>query len=446
MERIYRVNLKGYTNSSNGKTHWKQQSFVETKCKRKIARAGRRGGKTTGIAGLAVEAFLSGRRVLYATPTTTQFVTFWYEVCTALAELIDAGVVVKNKSEYYIEFPGTRQRIKAKTAWNADTLRGDFADLLILDEWQLMDESAWEEVGAPMLMDNNGDAVFIYTPPSVSTKSVSKAKDKRHATKMFQAAKREEELAEQEGRPSRWRTFHWTSHDNPFISEDGIREVTSDMTSASIRKEIYAEEDDETPGALWTARMIDDYRVERQPAFAQVVIAVDPPKNDPRINDVAAECGIIAFGIERRVPELRRETHGYVIGDWSRKDSPRGWARTVIRAFDYHLAGYIVAEGNNGGEMVRATIHAENPNVPVKLVNASKGKVVRAEPVVAKYERGLIHHVGTYKELEYQLKNWIPGDTSPDRLDALVWAATELMIGTQVGVGLLASELENSRR
>lgn len=94
-------------------------------------------------------------------------------------------VLYKNESEKYIELPGTKQRIKAKTAWNADSLRGDYADELILDEFQLMNEDIWDLVGAPMLLDNNGNAVFIYTPPSLHSRSVSKANNKMHAAKFF---------------------------------------------------------------------------------------------------------------------------------------------------------------------------------------------------------------------------------------------------------------------
>src|ERR1051325_7394577 len=144
---------------------------LSSNAKRIIIRAGRRGGKTIGVVILAIQAFLAGRRVLYVAPTAEQLATFWREVKLALAELVAAGVFYKNETEHIIEVWGTNQRIRAKTAWNADTLRGDYADLLILDEWQLMDESAWEEVGAPMLLDNNGDAVFIYTPPSLRSQT-----------------------------------------------------------------------------------------------------------------------------------------------------------------------------------------------------------------------------------------------------------------------------------
>lgn len=216
--------------------HPKQKEFVDCEAKRIIIRAGRRGGKTVGVAIKALVAFLQGKRVLYAAPTSEQTDRFWYEITTALAEAIAAGVYVLNKSERYIERPGTLNRIKAKTAWDADSLRGDFADLLIYDEWQLSNEDAWEVVGFPMLMDNNGDAVFIYTPPSLRSAGVSKAHDPRHAAKMFKAAG--------EDGSGRWARFHFTSFDNPYVSKEGLAEATKDASQASFRQEILAEDDE----------------------------------------------------------------------------------------------------------------------------------------------------------------------------------------------------------
>ena len=120
------------------KPHEKQKAFISSQAKRKIIRAGRRGGKTVGIAIPAVTQFLDGHRVLYAAPTEDQIGSFWYEVKRALQEPIDNGIFIKNETMHYIELPGTKQRIRAKTAYNADTLRGDYADELLLDEFQLM--------------------------------------------------------------------------------------------------------------------------------------------------------------------------------------------------------------------------------------------------------------------------------------------------------------------
>lgn len=216
--------------------HLPQAAFVCCKAKRIIIRAGRRGGKTVGIAIKFLIAFLEGRRVLYTAPTSEQTDRFWYEITTALAEPLQAGVYVLNKTERYIERPGTLNRIKAKTAWDADSMRGDYADLIGYDEWQLSNEDAWEVVGAPMLMDNNGDAVFIYTPPSLRSAGISKAHDPRHAAKMFKAA--------QGDTTGRWQAFHFTSHDNPHLSHEGLAEAIKDMSRASYRQEILAEDDE----------------------------------------------------------------------------------------------------------------------------------------------------------------------------------------------------------
>src|ERR1700730_10990900 len=197
--------------------HARQQAFLRSKAKRKVIRAGRRAGKTTGVAILAVEAFLQNQRVLYAAPTTEQIGQFWKVAKTALAGPTDAGIFSKNETEHVIERVGTDQSIKAKTAWNADTLRGDYADLLILDEWQLMDETAWEDVGAPMLLDYNGDAVFVYTPPSLRSQALSRARDPRHAAKMYKEALRKQQEAAAAGKQPRWEAFHFTSKDNPHI-------------------------------------------------------------------------------------------------------------------------------------------------------------------------------------------------------------------------------------
>src|SRR3990167_10570967 len=114
--------------------HPKQAAFVDSPAKRIIIRAGRRSGKTTGVATRDVKRFLRGRRILYAAPTQEQVESYWWEVKRALEEPLDAGVFYKNESLHVIELPGTKQRIRAKTAWNADSLRGDFPDDLIIDE------------------------------------------------------------------------------------------------------------------------------------------------------------------------------------------------------------------------------------------------------------------------------------------------------------------------
>ncbi len=391
--------------------HAKQAAFIDSPAKRKVIRAGRRGGKTVGIGVYAVQRFLAGHRVLYAAPTSEQIQRFWVTVTRALSVAVEKKALYQNKTEHIIERVGTEQRIRAKTAWNADSLRGDYADELLLDEWQLMNEDAWGVVGAPMLLDNNGNATFIYTPPSLRSRSASKADDPQHAAKLFKKAQL---LAKKD--PLRWATFHFSSMDNPYISRAALDEITSDMTDLAYRMEILAEDIDQAPGALWTRENIEANRVMEAPELNKIVVAIDPTTSADGGGDAA---GIIVAG--------SLGDQGYVIEDCTMNGSPLAWAEAAVAAYHRHNANLIVAEANQGGEMVAITIKQVDKNVPIKLVHASRGKFVRAEPVSAKYEKNKVHHVGSFPQLEDELCLWLPGDKSPNRLDALVWAMTDLI-------------------
>lgn len=390
------------------KPHKRQAEFIDSRAKRKIIRSGRRSGKTVGMAIYTLEQFMAGKRILYAAPTSDQLNRYWTEVTRALGPAIDAGVFYKNETDHIIERKNTENRIKAKTAWNADSLRGDYADILILDEFQLMSEDTWNTVGAPMMLDTNGDAVFIYTPPSLSSLSRTKAKDPRHASKIFKMA--------QEDKTGRWAAFSFTSHDNPFISKEALEEITSDMTALAYRQEIMAEDVDEAPGALWTRNTIEQARIINYPELDYIVVGVDPSATSG-----GDDAGIIVAG--------RAEQSYYIIGDHTIQGSPLTWAGKAIDAFTLNKANIIVAESNQGGEMVAQTIHSVDRDIPVKLVFASRGKATRAEPISALYERGVVHHAGHFYALEDEMCMWMPGDKSPNRMDALVWALTELSRG-----------------
>jgi len=395
--------------------HIKQEEIRQSEAKRKVVRAGRRGGKTVIAATICMDKLLEGLRPLYATPTSDQLETWWFEVKRALAEPIAAGIYKKNETEHTIEREGTKNRIKGKTAWNADMLRGDYSDFLVLDEYQLMNEDTWEVVGAPMLLDNNGDAMFIYTPPSLHSRSVSKARDPRHAAKMFKKA--------QADTSGRWKTFHFTSEDNPYISREALQDIVQDMSRLSYRQEILAEDIEEAPGALWTRELISRSRVTQYPTLVRVVVGVDPPGG-------RAECGLVTAG-------LGNDGHGYILEDRSLHGSPDTWADAVLTAYNRNQADRVVGEANYGGDMVEATImqaaKSRNQMVSYKNVHAARGKAIRAEPVVAGFEQGRIHLVGEFPYLEEELCTWVPGESrvSPNRLDAMVWAITELMLGEE---------------
>lgn len=189
------------------------------------------------------------------------------------------------------------------------------------------------------------------------------------------------------------------------------------------RQEIHAEIITDTPGALWTRERLDRNRVERAPALARVVIAIDPAASS---DEGAAETGMIAAGIGE-------DGHGYVLVDFSGHFTPGEWGSKAVEHAGLLQADRIVGEANNGGEMVGHTVRMaaafQGKTVHYVSVHASRGKFTRAEPIAALDEQGRVHLIGLFPELEDQLCSWVPGMSSPDRLDAMVWALTDLMLG-----------------
>lgn len=186
---------------------------------------------------------------------------------------------------------------------------------------------------------------------------------------------------------------------------------------------------DKIEGALWDwswiepLRVVPDAIVGYGGGLVRVVVGVDPAITADKDSD---ETGIVVVG-------RGADGRAYVLDDRSCSLSPDGWANRAIAAYHDHRADRIVAERNQGGDMVAHTLATVDPRVPVSTVWASRGKTARAEPVAALYEQGRVSHVGVFSELEEQLTTWVPADraSSPDRLDALVWALTELMLGGQ---------------
>ena len=185
------------------------------------------------------------------------------------------------------------------------------------------------------------------------------------------------------------------------------------------RQELNAEILDDAPGALWKRAQLDALRVTDTPDLVRLVVAIDPAVT---ATEESADTGIIVAG-------LGADDHLYLLDDLSLKASPLVWATQAVTAYHTHHADRIVGEVNNGGDMIEATLRTVDARISYKAVHASRGKAIRAEPVAAYYEQGRAHHVGLFPELEDQLCQWVPGDKSPDRLDALVWACTELMEG-----------------
>jgi phage terminase large subunit-like protein len=208
-----------------------------------------------------------------------------------------------------------------------------------------------------------------------------------------------------------------TTYDNPHLPAAFQTAILARYQGTTLgRQELNAELLDDVPGALWTRTTIEQHRVLQAPVLKRIFVGVDPSASSD-----GAETGIIVAGIGN-------DDHGYVLDDRSVQGSPAAWARAVIAAYHTHYADKIIAERNNGGEMVEQTIRSTDggKQLPIRAVWASRGKQTRAEPVSALYEQGRVHHVGAFGTLEDQLCSWLPGMQSPDRLDALVWALSAL--------------------
>ena len=190
------------------------------------------------------------------------------------------------------------------------------------------------------------------------------------------------------------------------------------------RQELFGEILDDNPGALWTRAGIDAARIkiESLPPMTRVVVGVDPAVTN---NENSDHTGIVTCG-------MTADGHYYVLEDSTIKASPQEWATVAVNAYEKHKADRIVAETNNGGDLVIHLLQQVKPTVATKKVTATRGKSLRAEPIAALYEQGRVHHVGYFGDLEDQMCEYEPGVTtdSPDRMDALVWALTELSEGS----------------
>lgn len=208
-----------------------------------------------------------------------------------------------------------------------------------------------------------------------------------------------------------------------------VQEVITQYKGTKLeRQEIYGELLDEFEGSLWSYATLDACRVTEHPELVRIGVGVDPAVSS---QEGANLTGIVVGGL------AGVNKHGYVLGDHSLRASPDQWATKAVSLYHQFNADFIIAEKNQGGEMVESTIRAVDPDVNVKLVHASKGKIARAEPIAAFYEQHRIHHVGTFPEMEDEMCLFLPGESnlqqlksggsSPDRADALVWLMTELM-------------------
>ncbi len=182
------------------------------------------------------------------------------------------------------------------------------------------------------------------------------------------------------------------------------------------RQELEGEILDDNPNALWQRETIETQRVTQSPVLIRIVTGVDPAVTSGEDSD---DTGIITGGISAA-------GHYYILGDNTIHGTPNEWGSEVVKAYNRHKGDRVVGEVNNGGDLVESNLRHIDKNISFSSVHASRGKLIRAEPIATLYERGMVHHVGVFPELEDQMCSWQPGEKSPDRMDALVWCLWSL--------------------
>lgn len=284
---------------------------------------------------------------------------------------------------------------------NPEQLRGPQHEKAWCDEifaWQYP-QATWDMLMFGLRLGNNPQVVVTSTP-----KPMQLLKDLR-------------------ADPSTAITIGTTYDNRANLAPSFMKEILRKYEGTRLgRQELNAEILDDNPNALWSRALIEDTRVMKPPAMKRIVVAIDPAITNNA--EGSNETGIIVAG-------LGVDNHGYVLEDCTMKGTPSAWASAAITAYHKWKADRIIGETNQGGDMVENTVHSVDVNVPYRGVHATKGKFTRAEPISALYEQKRCHHVGCFGRLEDQLCEWEQGMESPDRLDACVWAFTELMIGNR---------------
>ena len=203
------------------------------------------------------------------------------------------------------------------------------------------------------------------------------------------------------------------------LTSDYINDTLGNLSERQKKRFLYGDFADDLEGALWTESIINKYRITSIPCeLLRTVVAIDPAVSSNADSD---ETGIVVAG-------MGTDGHYYILADGSLKDTPVNWSKQAIKLYHEFEADRIIGEVNNGGDLIISLIRQIEREIPFRQVRASKGKILRAEPISALYEQGLVHHVGYFRELEEQMCSYTPQTItiSPDRMDALVWALTEL--------------------
>ena len=326
----------------------------------------------------------------------------------------DSGIMAASPPDRRPEWIATRRRLLwpngaeavVQSAHDPEAMRGPQYDAAWCDElakWK-NGETAWDMLQFALRLGEDPRVCVTTTPRNVEV------------LKALMAS------------PSTVSTHAPTEANQAHLAKNFLKEVRARYAGTRLgRQELDGVLMTDVEGALWTHEMLERARIDQVPPLDRIVVAVDPSAGG------SDACGIIVAGaVLQGEPQNWR---AYVLEDRSFVGSPNVWAKIAVGAYEDHTADRVIAEANQGGEMVRETLKTADAMVPVTLVHASRGKVARAEPVAALYEQGRVHHARGLSALETQMVQMTPrgfeGPGSPDRVDALVWALHALMIEGQ---------------
>lgn len=330
----------------------------------------------------------------------------------------ESGIMACSPPDRRPEWQATRRRLvwpngaeaQAFSASEPEALRGPQFDGAWLDElakWKKA-EATWDMLQFALRLGEDPRVCVTTTPRNVGV-----------LKRLLEA-------------PSTVTTHAPTEANRANLAESFLEEVRARYAGTRLgRQELDGILMGETEGALWTSEMLHAAQVDEIPDLSRIVVAVDPPVTGHEGSD---DCGIVVAGVVAKGPP--QHWRAYVLEDASVSAArPQQWAEAAVAALERHGADRIVAEVNQGGDLVEAVLRQVDPMIPLRKVRASRGKAARAEPVAALYEQGRVRHVKGLGDLEDQLaqmtqQGW-EGAGSPDRLDALVWALHDLMLSAQ---------------
>jgi len=328
----------------------------------------------------------------------------------------DSGLLACSPPDRRPRWEATRKRLvwpngavaQAFSAHEPESLRGPQFDAAWVDElakWKKA-QDAWDMLQFALRLGDDPRQVVTTTPRNVGV------------------------LKDILANPSTVATHGPTEANRAYLAKSFLTEVRARYAGTRLgRQELDGVLLEDVEGALWTVVSLEQYRIDEVPKLDRVVVAVDPPVTGHADSD---ECGIVVAGAVTQGPP--QDWRAFVLEDASvAAASPATWAKAAIAAMERHGAERLVAEVNQGGDLVESVLRQVDPMVAYRSVRASRGKSARAEPVAALYEQGRVRHVRGLGDLEDQMcrmtARGYAGKGSPDRVDALVWALQDLMIG-----------------